>query len=210
MGVASKAGDWAFKAFTAGLGVATIYLAATFSVNVYCGLSWHNAQSPTKPGTPISKFILSLNKEFLSYPVFETHVVRVGLGNALFSCTSSNSDFPISHASQLSNPFLGLPLESGKCESCGAAEPGTCEGHFGYMELPIPVYHPSYVSELKRLLSLVCFKCLKLRSGKMILDIQMWIYNFLTNTGEHCFYTSICIYSGSNKLIWLFMYYVWI
>ncbi|KAL7183359.1 hypothetical protein ACSBR2_025711 [Camellia fascicularis] len=149
MGVASKAGDWAFKAFTAGLGVATIYLAATFSVNVYCGLSWHNAQSPTKPGTPISKFILRL-------------VVESSL------CTSSNSDFPISHASQLSNPFLGLPLESGKCESCGAAEPGTCEGHFGYMELPIPVYHPSHVSELKRLLSLVCFKCLKLRSGKVM------------------------------------------
>ncbi|CAL5432930.1 unnamed protein product [Camellia sinensis] len=38
--------------------------------------------------------------------------------------------------------------------------------HFGYIELPIPVYHPSHVSELKRLLSLVCFKCLKLRSGK--------------------------------------------
>ncbi|CAL5329808.1 unnamed protein product [Camellia sinensis] len=47
-----------------------------------------------------------------------------------------------------------LPLESGKCESCGAAEPGTCEGHFGYIELPIPVNHPSHVSELKRLLSL--------------------------------------------------------
>ncbi|CAL5379695.1 unnamed protein product [Camellia sinensis] len=40
MGVASKAGCWAFKAFTAGLRVATIYLAATFSINVYCGLSW--------------------------------------------------------------------------------------------------------------------------------------------------------------------------
>ncbi|KAJ6882135.1 hypothetical protein NC651_028674 [Populus alba x Populus x berolinensis] len=45
MGIASKAGDWTFKAFTAGLGVATIYLATTFSVNVYRGLSWHNAQS---------------------------------------------------------------------------------------------------------------------------------------------------------------------
>ncbi|KAI8003610.1 GDSL esterase/lipase [Camellia lanceoleosa] len=45
MGVASKAGDWAFKAFTAGLGVATIYLAATFFVNVYRGFSWHNAES---------------------------------------------------------------------------------------------------------------------------------------------------------------------
>ncbi|KAG5522877.1 hypothetical protein RHGRI_034876 [Rhododendron griersonianum] len=49
MGVASKTGEWAFKAFTAGLGVATIYLAATFSVNVYRGLSWHNAQSVINP-----------------------------------------------------------------------------------------------------------------------------------------------------------------
>ncbi|VVB15858.1 unnamed protein product [Arabis nemorensis] len=45
MGIASKAGDWSFKAFTAGLGLATIYLTATFSFNVYRGLSWHNAQS---------------------------------------------------------------------------------------------------------------------------------------------------------------------
>ncbi|XAR65425.1 hypothetical protein NMG60_11009554 [Bertholletia excelsa] len=45
MGFSSKAGDLAFKAFTAGLGVATIYLAATFSVNVYRGLSWHSAQA---------------------------------------------------------------------------------------------------------------------------------------------------------------------
>ncbi|KAE8124133.1 hypothetical protein FH972_019042 [Carpinus fangiana] len=45
MGIASKAGDWAFKAFTAGLGVTTIYLTASFSFNVYRGLAWHNAQS---------------------------------------------------------------------------------------------------------------------------------------------------------------------
>ncbi|PIA62334.1 hypothetical protein AQUCO_00200376v1 [Aquilegia coerulea] len=43
-GVASKVGDLAFKAFTAGLGVTTIWLTATFSVNIYRGLSWHNAQ----------------------------------------------------------------------------------------------------------------------------------------------------------------------
>ncbi|KAI9174111.1 hypothetical protein LWI28_012122 [Acer negundo] len=45
MGLASKAGDLVFKGFTAGLGLATIYLTATFSFNVYKGLSWHNAQS---------------------------------------------------------------------------------------------------------------------------------------------------------------------
>ncbi|XP_017257953.1 DNA-directed RNA polymerase V subunit 1 [Daucus carota subsp. sativus] len=79
---------------------------------------------------------------------------------------SSNSDCPISHASQLSNPFLGLPLESGKCESCGTAEVGECEGHFGYIELPTPIYHPSHVTELKKLLSLLCLKCLKVKNKK--------------------------------------------
>ncbi|CAN0903215.1 hypothetical protein LINGRAHAP2_LOCUS22436 [Linum grandiflorum] len=47
MGIGSKAADWTFKGFTAALGVATIYLTATFSVNVYRGLSWHKAQSVT-------------------------------------------------------------------------------------------------------------------------------------------------------------------
>ncbi|KAL6010459.1 hypothetical protein ACLOJK_000892 [Asimina triloba] len=42
-------------------------------------------------------------------------------------CTSSISGSAISHPSQLSNPFLGLPLESGKCESCGTSEAGKCE-----------------------------------------------------------------------------------
>jgi hypothetical protein len=56
MGIASKAGDWTFKAFTAGLGVTTIYLAATFSVNVYRGLSWHNAQSVTNSSMALTTF----------------------------------------------------------------------------------------------------------------------------------------------------------
>jgi hypothetical protein len=38
-------GDLAFKVLTAGLGVATLYLAATFPINVYRGLSWHSKQS---------------------------------------------------------------------------------------------------------------------------------------------------------------------
>ncbi|MQL78221.1 hypothetical protein Taro_010654, partial [Colocasia esculenta] len=41
----AKVGDLAYKAFTAGLGAATLYLSFTFGVNVYRGLSWHTAQS---------------------------------------------------------------------------------------------------------------------------------------------------------------------
>lgn len=40
-------------------------------------------------------------------------------------------------------------------------------GHFGYIELPVPIYHPSHVSELKRILSLVCLSCLKMKKTKV-------------------------------------------
>lgn len=107
---------------------------------------------------------------------------------------ASISDAGINHASQLSNSFLGLPLEFGKCEACGATEPDKCEGklvlpfcvylfvltfytdidvsffvlgHFGYIHLPVPIYHPAHISELKQLLSLLCLKCLKIKKMKV-------------------------------------------
>ncbi|PON53298.1 DNA-directed RNA pol I, largest subunit [Parasponia andersonii] len=92
--------------------------------------------------------------------------IRFNLASHREICTASVSGSSITHASQLSNPYLGLPLEFGRCESCGTSEAGNCEGHFGYIELPIPIYHPSHVSELRRLLSLLCLKCLKMRKNK--------------------------------------------
>ncbi|KAJ4847214.1 hypothetical protein Tsubulata_008459 [Turnera subulata] len=101
--------------------------------------------------------------------ISEGEIVGIAFGLASHKeiCTASVSDCSISHSSQLSNPFLGLPLEFGKCESCGTSELGKCEGHFGYIELPIPIYHPSHVTELKRMLTLLCLKCLKLKKTKI-------------------------------------------
>ncbi|OIW06168.1 hypothetical protein TanjilG_01795 [Lupinus angustifolius] len=82
-----------------------------------------------------------------------THKLLQLILTAIMHCTASISDSAIIHASQLSNPLLGLPLEFGRCESCGTSEPGKCEGHFGYIELPVPIY-PSHVNELKWMLSL--------------------------------------------------------
>ncbi|XP_020576180.1 DNA-directed RNA polymerase V subunit 1 [Phalaenopsis equestris] len=79
----------------------------------------------------------------------------------------SINNCPISHPSQLGNPFLGLPLESGRCESCGTVETEKCEGHFGYVEFPIPIYHPSHISELKNILTLLCLRCLRVKKGKI-------------------------------------------
>ncbi|XP_008465860.1 DNA-directed RNA polymerase V subunit 1 [Cucumis melo] len=92
--------------------------------------------------------------------------IRFSLANGQEICIAAISDCPITHASQLSNPFLGLPIEFGKCESCGTSEPGKCEGHFGYIELPIPIYHPNHITELRKMLSLLCLKCLKMKKTK--------------------------------------------
>ncbi|XP_051146636.1 DNA-directed RNA polymerase V subunit 1 [Andrographis paniculata] len=102
-------------------------------------------------------------------PAFEAKIERIRFSLATHQeiCKASISDCPISHASQLCNPFLGLPLDVGKCESCGAGEPGQCEGHFGYIELPTPIYHPDHVAELKRMLNLLCLKCLKLKNRRL-------------------------------------------
>uniref|UniRef100_A0A0D9VCB6 DNA-directed RNA polymerase subunit n=1 Tax=Leersia perrieri TaxID=77586 RepID=A0A0D9VCB6_9ORYZ len=81
--------------------------------------------------------------------------------------TFSINDCPVTHPSQLNNPFLGLPLETGKCESCGASETGQCEGHFGYIELPVPIYHPCHVTELRQILNMICLKCLRVKKGKV-------------------------------------------
>ena len=40
-------------------------------------------------------------------------------------------------------------------------------GHFGYIELPIPIYHPNHITELKKMLSLLCLKCLKMKKNKV-------------------------------------------
>ncbi|KAL3627504.1 hypothetical protein CASFOL_028867 [Castilleja foliolosa] len=102
----------------------------------------------------------------LTSPKAKIISIKFGLTTHEEICKSSVSNCPISHASQLSNPFLGLPLETGKCESCGTGEAGQCEGHFGYIELPTPTYHPYHVGELKRMLSLLCLKCLRFKNRK--------------------------------------------
>ncbi|EPS67013.1 hypothetical protein M569_07764 [Genlisea aurea] len=45
MAAAGGVGDWLFKSFTAGLGIATVYLTANLSINVFRGFAWHSAQS---------------------------------------------------------------------------------------------------------------------------------------------------------------------
>ncbi|CAM0885434.1 unnamed protein product [Alopecurus aequalis] len=76
-------------------------------------------------------------------------------------------EFPLTHPSQLAgNPALGLPLQLGSCDSCGAADLAKCEGHFGFIKLPVSVYHPSHIDELTKILNMICFSCLHFKNCK--------------------------------------------
>ncbi|XP_044359784.1 DNA-directed RNA polymerase V subunit 1 isoform X1 [Triticum aestivum] len=76
-------------------------------------------------------------------------------------------EFPVTHPSQLAgNPALGLPLQLGHCDSCGATDLAKCEGHFGFIKLPVSVYHPSHIAELTKILNMICFSCLQFKNCK--------------------------------------------
>lgn len=151
----------------------------------------------------------------------EITAISFGLASRQEICAASVSDCSITHSSQLSNPFLGLPLEFGRCESCGTSDPGKCEGHFGYIELPIPIYHPSHVSELKRMLSLLCLKCLKMRNNKFPIKnagvgerllasccedaAQVSMREVKTSEGVHCLQLKVSSRSRLRDGFWNFL-----
>lgn len=38
---------------------------------------------------------------------------------------------------------------------------------FGFIELPTPIYHPSHVAELRKMLNMICFSCLQFKTCKV-------------------------------------------
>ncbi|XP_078429517.1 nuclear RNA polymerase D1B isoform X2 [Wolffia australiana] len=107
-------------------------------------------------------------EEFTSPTILNASVreISFSLASAEDIILSCANDERIVHAHQLRNSMLGLPSEAGKCDACGTSELGECEGHFGHVILPLPVYHPFHVHELKNLLNLLCLKCLKVKKQK--------------------------------------------
>nr|WBP62233.1 RNA polymerase II largest subunit [Cladonia rangiferina] len=64
----------------------------------------------------------------------------------------------------LADPRLGSIDRAYKCATCdeGMSE---CPGHFGHIELAVPVFHVGFMTKIKKLLETVCHNC-----GKIKLD----------------------------------------
>ncbi len=74
------------------------------------------------------------------------------------------------------DPRLGAPDNREKCRTCGMRkrERDTgCMGHFGYIELARPIYHPGYIKLIEKILNAVCENCGRLTLPKNVRD-EFW------------------------------------
>ena len=63
----------------------------------------------------------------------------------------------------LYDPALGPNDKDERCDTCGMNSL-KCPGHFGYIELPLPVYHPMFFQLMIKILRGSCMKCHRLIS----------------------------------------------
>ncbi|KAI5367743.1 Putative RNA polymerase, alpha subunit, RNA polymerase Rpb1, domain 3, RNA polymerase Rpb1, domain 7 [Septoria linicola] len=61
----------------------------------------------------------------------------------------------------LNDPKLGTIDRSQMCATCGESQQ-ECPGHFGHIELAVPVYHVGFITKIKKILESVCHNCGKL------------------------------------------------
>lgn len=64
----------------------------------------------------------------------------------------------------LADPRLGSIDRSIKCGTCDE-NMSECPGHFGHIELAVPVFHVGFMTKIKKLLETVCHNC-----GKILVD----------------------------------------
>lgn len=66
----------------------------------------------------------------------------------------------------LYDPALGPVDKDGRCGTCGLGS-FQCPGHFGHLELPVPVYCPMTFGQMFSVLRNACFYCHRFRIGRV-------------------------------------------
>ena len=59
------------------------------------------------------------------------------------------------------DPRMGITDMGKVCKTCGQTNI-YCPGHFGHVELAVPVYYYHFINILIKILKCVCFRCSKL------------------------------------------------
>lgn len=97
-------------------------------------------------------------------PLAEVMGIQFGILSAKDIVTLSvfEREHSIITAKDLWDSRLGiynLPGNNNHCQTCGARKASDCDGHFGHITLPMPIYHPLHIYFLKKLLNQICLVC---------------------------------------------------
>ncbi|KAL3316846.1 DNA-directed RNA polymerase III subunit RPC1, partial [Cichlidogyrus casuarinus] len=76
-----------------------------------------------------------------------------------------NNRQPLNHG--LLDPKLGVTKRDEFCITCGL-DYQTCVGHWGHIELPVPVFHVGYLWHILKILQSICKKC-----SRVLLSIEV-------------------------------------
>jgi DNA-directed RNA polymerase subunit A' len=106
----------------------------------------------------LSKRIKSLQFAFLS----PDEIRRMSAVKVITADTYDDDGYPIEMG--LMDLHLGVIEPNLRCRTCGGRV-NECPGHFGIIELAMPVVHVGYAKEMKRLLQATCRAC-----GRMLPD----------------------------------------
>src|SRR5437867_2555896 len=89
---------------------------------------------------------------------------RMSATKIITADTYDDDGFPIDMG--LMDSHLGVIEPGLRCKTCGG-KVDDCPGHFGHIDLAMPVIHVGYVKELKKLLQATCRRC-----GRLLLTKQ--------------------------------------
>ncbi|HYR81728.1 MAG TPA: DNA-directed RNA polymerase subunit A', partial [Thermoplasmata archaeon] len=89
---------------------------------------------------------------------------RMSATKIITADTYDDDGFPIDMG--LMDSHLGVIEPGLRCKTCGG-KVDDCPGHFGHIDLAMPVIHVGYVKDIKKLLQATCRKC-----GRLLLTRQ--------------------------------------
>jgi len=102
--------------------------------------------------TGVTKRIASIKFAHLS----PDEIRKMSATKIITADTYDDDGFPIDMG--LMDPHLGVIEPGLRCKTCGK-KVDECPGHFGHIDLAMPVIHVGYVKEIKKLLQSTCRSC---------------------------------------------------
>jgi len=107
-------------------------------------------------------------------------VRRMSAVKVITADTYDDDGFPIEMG--LMDPHMGVIEPGLRCKTCGA-KVDECPGHFGHIDLAMPVIHVGFVKDIKRLLQSTCRDCGKVLLTSSQIDEEEDLRHMLEHLG---------------------------